>query len=946
MPRIRVQPTAVSNSPALIAEPSGITGHHRTTSGKAGNRKGSQTRVTWVLQPPVSDSKERRQLQAYHRSFKFEPFPLQGTIQDGDCPVHSCRCPSSGLRSLTGSVRCLFPCTYPPSFPQVPPFYGWNFGLPIPGPSLRADFGPPGFHADYASGGFIPPFSGYPPSSVPRRLAPVISQSRGTSCTSRTDSLPCFSTGVDHQFQEIRTDSMSDLRLCGYSVSHHGQSHSCSSGQSDVHSDTSARLSSSHISTSSVLSLPFGCPERSCRSRSTWSSSYTTPPVCTPITMETFSPSPFEGHLPVSNVPPSSSLVVPNGDFLGSTTGSPAPGCLPLHRCQSGGLGGSFGAIRPLYVRPMVSYRGTGTHQYSRTRSFLQSSSALPQISAGSVCSTVIGQSISSILPAPPRGHSLAHPLRQSEGSSAVVRGTEYCAHCTASPRSSQCTSRPTLSSVSSVSSRMDPVPVGPASGIQQVRPSHSGSVRYALEQPASTLCVTGTRSSRLCDRRHVHGLGINLRVRVSPLHSPSSCSKEDSLVNSVLYHLDSTSVASSVVVQRPTGSASRTSHSSTSISRPSVTTSRSVPSSKSGSSAPPRLEVIKRGVRKAKFSNTVASLVARARRQSTSRIYDSKWLIFCRWCRSRKVDPSSPSVQTIADFLVHLFQDLKLAVSTIKGYRAMLSNTLKMVKGAPTPGSDPVISELIRSFELARPISRSLAPKWDLSVVLKALTKGPFEPLGDASLTHLTWKTVFLLTFATAKRRSEIHALSVDSQSLRFNTNGSVSLAFQPGFLAKNQLPSMLPPPMLVPSLSAECGRDDPDRLLCPVRALKFYCKATSTLRGSRTRLFLPVVGSGDISAATISRWIKATIKFAYSKISPGDLNEFQVRAHELRALSSSWAFFNHAPLEEVLSAAFWRSATTFSSFYLRSFSSEVNNLHSLGPLVAAQRVVTPSSL
>ena len=274
-----------------------------------------------------------------------------------------------------------------------------------------------------------------------------------------------------------------------------------------------------------------------------------------------------------------------------------------------------------------------------------------------------------------------------------------------------------------------------------------------------------------------------------------------------------------------------------------------------------------------------------------------------------------------------------------------MLSNTLKMVRGAPSPGSDPVLAELIRSFELARPVSRSLAPKWDLSVVLTSLTRAPFEPLGSASRCHLTWKVVFLLTFATAKRRSEIHALSVDPQSLRFNSDGSVSLAFQPGFLSKNQLPSVLPPPMVVPSLSASCGRDDSDRSLCPVRALKFYLKATSVSRGSRQRLFLPLIGSGDISTATISRWVKATIKFAYSQLSPQDLTLLQVRPHELRALSSSWAFYNHAPLEDVLSAAFWRSATTFSSFYLRSFSSEVDSLHSLGPLVASQRVVTPSS-
>ena len=63
-----------------------------------------------------------------------------------------------------------------------------------------------------------------------------------------------------------------------------------------------------------------------------------------------------------------------------------------------------------------------------------------------------------------------------------------------------------------------------------------------------------------------------------------------------------------------------------------------------------------------------------------------------------------------------------------------MLSNTLKF-KGGEKIGSDPFLSELLRSFELDRPVIRSLTPKWDLSCVLWSLTKEPYEPLTGASL-------------------------------------------------------------------------------------------------------------------------------------------------------------------------------------------------------------------
>ncbi len=272
-----------------------------------------------------------------------------------------------------------------------------------------------------------------------------------------------------------------------------------------------------------------------------------------------------------------------------------------------------------------------------------------------------------------------------------------------------------------------------------------------------------------------------------------------------------------------------------------------------------------------------------------------------------------------------------------------MLSNTLGF-SGITTIGSDPALSELIRSFELSRPVSRSLTPKWDLSCVLWSFTKAPYEPLSKATLSHLTWKTVFLLTLASAKRRSEIHALSEESSHLRFNPDGSVTLLCQAGFLAKTQLPSVAPKPFTIPSLSKDLSRSDPDRTLCPVRALRFYLDKVKPSRGSRKRLFLPVKGKHDISAASISRWIASAIRLAYSELSDQDLSFLQIRPHELRALSSSWAFVNNAPLDDILSAATWKQSSTFSTFYLRSFSASQGNLYSLGPLVASQHVVTPA--
>ena len=59
------------------------------------------------------------------------------------------------------------------------------------------------------------------------------------------------------------------------------------------------------------------------------------------------------------------------------------------------------------------------------------------------------------------------------------------------------------------------------------------------------------------------------------------------------------------------------------------------------------------------------------------------------------------------------------------------------------------------------------------------------------------------------------------------------------------------------------------------------------------------------------------------------------------VRALSSSWAFFDKVPLNDILQAAVWNSSSTFAKFYLRDMSQQAQNLQSLGPIVVAQKVV-----
>ena len=104
-----------------------------------------------------------------------------------------------------------------------------------------------------------------------------------------------------------------------------------------------------------------------------------------------------------------------------------------------------------------------------------------------------------------------------------------------------------------------------------------------------------------------------------------------------------------------------------------------------------------------------------------------------------------------MADFLTYMFKKKGAALSTIKGYRAMLAAVFKFP--LPEISTSPILKDLIRSFEISAPRPIFPPPPWDLDKVLEFLSGPPFEPLARASFLDKTKKALFLLAMATAKR-------------------------------------------------------------------------------------------------------------------------------------------------------------------------------------------------
>ena len=89
------------------------------------------------------------------------------------------------------------------------------------------------------------------------------------------------------------------------------------------------------------------------------------------------------------------------------------------------------------------------------------------------------------------------------------------------------------------------------------------------------------------------------------------------------------------------------------------------------------RLEFVRRQIKTRGFSKRASQSITAAVRPTTSGVYDQKWLVFCRWCRGRKIPPTKAYVSDIADFLVSL-QDRGRAPVTVEGYRTAISETFK----------------------------------------------------------------------------------------------------------------------------------------------------------------------------------------------------------------------------------------------------------------------------
>uniref|UniRef100_A0A1B8XUR9 Lamina-associated polypeptide 2 alpha C-terminal domain-containing protein n=1 Tax=Xenopus tropicalis TaxID=8364 RepID=A0A1B8XUR9_XENTR len=230
----------------------------------------------------------------------------------------------------------------------------------------------------------------------------------------------------------------------------------------------------------------------------------------------------------------------------------------------------------------------------------------------------------------------------------------------------------------------------------------------------------------------------------------------------------------------------------------------------------------------------------------------------------------------------------------------------------------NPTIQQFIRGVTRTRPPLREPLATWNLPLVLSALQQPPFEPLSSCELKWLSFKVTFLIAITSAKRVSEMAALSSKEPWLTLHHDKAV-LRTSPGFLPKVVTERHMNQDIILPSFCPKPSNEK-ERLLHKldvVRALRIYLKRSADYRQSESLLisYSSTQKGKTVSKRTIARWLVETIHTAYDRKNVP--RPFAVKAHSTRAQSTSWALQNLATADQICRAATWVSPNTFIKFY-----------------------------
>ena len=590
--------------------------------------------------------------------------------------------------------------------------------------------------------------------------------------------------GLAGEFGQVRAGSKADLRFCRLPVRPQGRSGPTDprpvaepSGQ-NIRNNVTSKLSSSTVHV----------PDRFCNSHRKASS----PRPATHETHTVASQAALENTRVTRKSDPNSQILVPS--FTMVATGrqcSHRPTITPNKACSANlyrrikiRVGHSLKQIH--CQRDLVTARKQAAYKLFRTQG---SVSCLKRVSKplckqDSTCGN--RQHYSDVVYKQGRRHEVGHTLCPAMENLDLVYQTSSNSKSLTYPRAAECGSRQAIQTGPDHSNRMVP-PRGFPSYMQQVAPTSNRSICHEVQQQVTSVRVASTGLLGNSSGCAQSAMGESGRIRLPTSGHLGQSGGEVTGLTLQENHFDCSGVAQHALVL---GSSDHVQSDPTEPAQPAQpvdTTFQSDPSQKSDKPKSPCMAPRATAIKEQGFSEAVATRIEAPQRGSTRSVYGAKWAIFTKWCITNQVDIRAPPVKSVADFLMYLFEDRKLQPSTIDGYRSAIAD--KLGNSTLNISKDENLTRLLDSFHRDRPKGRRGIPSWNLSLVLHQLTKAPFEPIKEASLKYLTFKTVFLLALGSGKRRSEIHAWQ--HRNIRHQSDWSkVSCTHLPAFLPRTRWP------------------------------------------------------------------------------------------------------------------------------------------------------------
>jgi len=865
-----------------------------------------------LLQHVLPGAKETGRVPADPQPPPLQPFRYPEGIHARQHQISPRLLAPSGLRYFYRSQGCLLPCPHPSFSSQVPQVSLWRAPPTIQGPPFRPVFQPSGLLQMPGTDHCPLPWQGHQTTSLFGRLAPHQQEPSPAARADYGAHYAAGTAGLVNCLYQVPSNSQPELHVHRSPVRHRQQCH----GPNDRQDLQSGGYGSTDtpLSLGSSCTYPRGTGAYGVHDRrpANDSFSYEGNPAGPTTPVETEEGSSNEADFHGSRGPNGPQLVGGPQELANrrpymaqGPSGLNPHGCLHILRVGSP-LGGQG------HPGHLVTTGGDSSHQHPRDANSPLCLEGLGCGPPGELHRHSLGQHYCSPIHNEARGDSIPAPLPPRQGAVDISPPVRHSPPSSPYSREGEHHSRRLIQGTGlSTFDGVVNLPTGLGMGLQHLGATHDRPFRPQDELQASDILLVQEGQGGMEDGCSVHQLALDLGIRISPIQPDSPGAGARSPVQLSAPAPGTTMGEANLVPNDPQHVVRLPCDRPVSPAPPQIARDGPIPPGpripQVNNVADFRLRVQMPGV-----SDSASRLLMAAWRGGTQRVYSAQYRIFSRWCAERNINSFNPSISNIIDFLASLYDDGR-QYKTICVYRSMLSNAIGEIDGHKV-GQHPGVIRLLRGVFNSRPPRKTLVPEWDLRLVLRALKKGPFEPMASAHPKCITYKLAFLLAITTARRVSDLSHLAIGSHC-RVHVD---AITFMPTALAKADDPSHFMEPIVVPAFHHD------DRL-CVVRTLKYYLALTEDRRDGRAPLTLLrclVKPFDPASPQTISKWVVRLIQLCYEV--SGKEKPSRLRAHSTRAVAPNWAAMDGAPLRRILEAADWRCQSTFARFYLRDMCEE----------------------